>query len=149
VFFAVGAAVVVAASALVWYAPRLGNQGPAGPSGPGPRTSDLIEGVDLTFSYTTSNVSDANWLSPPPQCNACPFNDTPGALWIWSFNLTNTDASSHTLTAITIEAPFVLESDTPTLPYTLAAYGSVTCTLELSTPTNPGAYFLTGTVDTD
>jgi hypothetical protein len=146
---AVGVAGIVALAALS-YVLHDRSTPPLPPyGGPPPISDDRIEGADLIFSYTANsgNNNSSGYLTPPPECDECPFNDSPGAVWAFSFNLTNTDTASHEIEAISVVAPFFVESVSPTLPDRLAAGGSANFTITLTVPPSPGYYFLDGSID--
>jgi len=140
-------AVVVAGFAYVLYVPSPASLPPHG--GPPPIPYDRIEGLDLIFSYTADagNHNASGYLSPSPECDPCPFDATPGTGWAFSFNLTNNDTAPHAVQEISVVAPFVLDSTSPSLPATIAANGTVTFSLEVTDPPSPGYYFLDGSID--
>jgi hypothetical protein len=130
---------------------------PAGvsiPSSPGPPTSVVVLNAGLSISYWTSNPNDTAYLIGPecdqlgPPVSVCPINFTAGATWDFVFQLNNSDSVNHTLSNVTIDAPFTLESATPALPFSLPSGVAVKVSLELQVPATDGLYFLNGVLGT-
>jgi hypothetical protein len=142
---AAAVAVVVILGYLLYFpsAPTLPPYG-----GPPPISDDRVQGADLIFSYTANagNHNASGYLTPPPECDGCPFNATPGTEWVFSFNLTNNGSATHEVESISVVAPFVLDSVGPALPVPLSAKSTQTFTLTLTLPTSPGYYFLDGSI---
>ena len=124
-----------------------GSLPPNGPPGPAP-TAVEVEGYDIVVSYWTANLSDTSYLHSP-ECDRCPANVTPGGTWSASLDLTNADtAHAHSITNLTIGAPFVVLLVSPSLPYSLSPGASVALEVQLQVPSTPGSYFLDGSIGT-
>lgn len=114
-----------------------------------PTASVVIEGYDFLPSYTTSNLSDTNYIHPP-ECENCPQNFTPGTAWSLPMNLTNFDTGrGHNVTAINVTAPFQITVISPPLPYYLAPGAERQFILQVDLPSTPGYYFLQGYIAVD
>jgi hypothetical protein len=138
-------ALVALAAALYW--PSGGQKLPPY-SRPGPPTGTVVvEGVDLILDYQTSNVSDTSYFMPP-ECDACPFDETPGGQWNFQFELTNNDSLAHEVSGVTVESPFDLVSIDPSMPAHFAPGASAYIELTIQLPTTPDYYFLTGAIVT-
>lgn len=143
------AGAALAGVAYYLYVPHASGVNYPPPTGPPPTSRAVVDGVDLIFSYTVSGNETAGYLSPSPECDACPVNLTRGSAWTFSFNLTNTDANrSHTITAIDLASPFNGAAVQPSLPFTLGSRTSAVFTISVTLPSAPGYYSLSGSIDT-
>ncbi|MGI0132340.1 MAG: hypothetical protein ACREDK_04525 [Thermoplasmata archaeon] len=130
------------------YVPRTPDTGLPPSGGPPATEMVVIEGSDLTFSYTVVGNGSSGYLTPFPECDDCPISLATGQVWTFSFPLSNSDPHGpHTITGFTIDAPFTLESSAPQVPHTLPSGGSMDVALQLHVPGTPGYYFLEGSVD--
>lgn len=145
----VAATAVLGVLAVAWYSPHPRSAGPPDATGQPPTSVDRIQGFDIIVSYSTTNISDTSYLHSP-ECDLCPLSVTPGHTWVASFDLMNGDRSrAHTVTGLSIDSPFTVESSSPSFPVTIAPGGSLSFSITMSSPTSPGYYFVTGSLQTD
>lgn len=168
----VACAALLAVLAAIWYWPASPSavQVPgSGTSGPAP-TTVVVNVVDWTTDYlTTNNSSDTSYLTTPlcyptrmPECPpqpgylivpACPgtgcYNVTPRSTILYNLTLIDNDTAAHRVESITVATPFSLVSVSPTLPVTLAPRtAGTTFAVQIETPPTAGFYNFTGLVDT-
>lgn len=131
---------------VIWYRPFGGSGFEIPPTGGPPPTAVVIEDVDLIAQYETHNLSDTSYLVET-DCGCFPVTVN-GSTYDYLLNIADNDTIAHNITGVAIDAPFVLLSVSPTLPYVLGADRTTTFSIEMEVPIAFGDYDLTGAVNT-
>lgn len=150
VLLAVGGAAIVGGLFLGLYLPgKAPSATPGGDTSPSAPSYVQLDGYDLILSYTAAPGQSTGYFDSP-DCGSCPLNLTPSGFWHLSFSLRNADLThAHNVTSIVLDAPFTVESVSPSLPAAVGSGGSLTLAVDLQLPATPGYYFLTGSINAD
>ncbi len=104
-------------------------------------------GVAWSIDY---NGTDSGYFGtyPPTGCLGYPVAVASGYEISILLALTNSAASSHQVSSITVAAPSLLDSISPGLPLEVAPGESANVTLNVTIPTLTGDYVVAGTITT-
>ncbi len=110
-------------------------------------TQATVTGATWTFVYQGSTSGYLG--SSSSSCGGCPYSGFVGTTFSLTLHLASTDTtSSHSITIVSIDAPFTFVSTSPALPASVSVGNPLTLTVTIEYPVTPGSYALTGTIYT-
>ena len=105
-----------------------------------------VNGEDWTVNY---NGATSGYFGPSPQSFTTTYTGTAGSTFTYTLDLTSSATFyTHSVTSVTVAAPFALSSESPTFPVSVTPGGNLVLTLTITMPSSGGSYVLNGAINT-